>query len=280
MNIWLASVTERSILWAIVLTTCNDKLLTCFDRSMDKILSAIKQLLEAARLVSWSKLANIKRVYYGDPITVPLSSLPALIVRPRTSTFILRWSRYDEKQESVEIVLVYNQSQYYNSFKGSPVAISNAVRATSTVTMTTSAAHGLTAGDDITIEGMNPSGYNGTYKVATAPTGTTLTYVKSTDPGIFVAWGTVRADNVEKVFAVENAVLQVWSTDNNQSTQEGTICGTIQKNTTLPYVFGGNTINTAAIAKVESVDYTFSTTRGFPTYEVIVWVLARVVADR
>lgn len=247
---------------------------------MDKIIAAIKQLLEAAQLVSWSKLANIKRVYYGDPITVPISSLPALIVRPRSSTFVLRWSRYDEKQEALEIVLVYNQSQYYNSFKGTPINVSNAVWAAWTVTMTTATAHGLELGGDITIADIDPTWYNGTYKVASIIDPTNFTYVKNTDPGTFVSWGTVRGDNVEKVFAVENAVLQVWATDNNQSTQEGTICGTIQKNTTLPYTVNGNTIQTAALAKVESVDYTFSTTRGFPTYEVIVWVSARVIADR
>ena len=48
-----------------------------------------------------------------------------------------------------------------------------------TATMTTASAHGLAVGDLVTIAGVTPSGYNGTYLVATVPTTTTYTVTTS-----------------------------------------------------------------------------------------------------
>jgi len=45
--------------------------------------------------------------------------------------------------------------------------------------MTTASAHGLAVGDHVTIAGVTPSGYNGTYLVATVPTTTTYTVTTS-----------------------------------------------------------------------------------------------------
>lgn len=44
------------------------------------------------------------------------------------------------------------------------------------VSATTAAAHGLVAGDDITVTGVVPAAYNGSFTVLSAPTTTTLTY--------------------------------------------------------------------------------------------------------
>jgi len=76
---------------------------------MDKVLSAVKQLLEASVQQSWSPLSDIKKVYYGDPITVALSDCPALIVRPKSTEYVPRGNQYDQKKYNVEVVLVYNQ---------------------------------------------------------------------------------------------------------------------------------------------------------------------------
>jgi hypothetical protein len=46
-----------------------------------------------------------------------------------------------------------------------------------TVTVTTSSAHGLSVGQSIKVYGVGVSGYNGTWTVATTPTSTTFTYV-------------------------------------------------------------------------------------------------------
>jgi len=45
------------------------------------------------------------------------------------------------------------------------------------VTITTSSAHGLSAGQSVTISGVGVSGYNGTFPVVAAPSGTTFTYI-------------------------------------------------------------------------------------------------------
>jgi len=45
------------------------------------------------------------------------------------------------------------------------------------VTITTTAAHGLSAGDSVTIAGVGVSAYNGTYPIVAVPTSTTFTYI-------------------------------------------------------------------------------------------------------
>ena len=65
-----------------------------------------------------------------------------------------------------------------------PVTVSTggAISGTSsgtTATLTSASAHGLATGDLVTIAGMTPSGYNGTYLVATVPTTTTFTVTTS-----------------------------------------------------------------------------------------------------
>jgi hypothetical protein len=59
-----------------------------------------------------------------------------------------------------------------------------------TVTITTSSAHGLQAGETVTISGMTPSGYNGTFTVGSVTSTTTFTYSLSSDPGTATAFGT------------------------------------------------------------------------------------------
>jgi len=59
-----------------------------------------------------------------------------------------------------------------------------------TATMVTTAVHGKSPGDPITVAGANQSEYNGTFSVATAPTTTSLTYVMDSDPAVSPATGT------------------------------------------------------------------------------------------
>ena len=47
-------------------------------------------------------------------------------------------------------------------------------------TLTTKGAHGVKPGDSVTVTGITPSGYNGTYTVTTVPTSTTFTYSNAT----------------------------------------------------------------------------------------------------
>jgi hypothetical protein len=59
---------------------------------------------------------------------------------------------------------------------GSTAAISSATESSSTVTATTTAPHGFSAGQVVVITGASISGYNGTFTIAAVPTSTTFTY--------------------------------------------------------------------------------------------------------
>lgn len=56
------------------------------------------------------------------------------------------------------------------------LSISNVARATNVVTITTSAVHGLVAGDKVKVAAVTNTGVNGSVVVASAPTTTTFTY--------------------------------------------------------------------------------------------------------
>ena len=58
------------------------------------------------------------------------------------------------------------------------------------VTITTAQPHTYSVGQSITISGMTPAGYNGTY-VITGVTKTTFTYILVANPGVATAFGTV-----------------------------------------------------------------------------------------
>jgi len=84
---------------------------------------------------------------------------------------------------------------------GRPIIITEALPATSAITsisstvteftVTTGTAHGKTAGNSIVIAGSSVAGYNGTWTVATAPTGTTLTVTSGANLGAATG-GTLR----------------------------------------------------------------------------------------
>ncbi len=70
-------------------------------------------------------------------------------------------------------------------------AVSNKALTDNVATLTTSAAHGLLAGDQIVVSGVD-STFNGTFTILTVPTTTTLTYAKTADNVVSaVATGTV-----------------------------------------------------------------------------------------
>lgn len=249
---------------------------------MEKVLLAAKQLLESSISQSWSPIASIKRVYFGDPITIAISSLPALIVRPKSTEYTPRWSQYDQKKYNFEIVLVYNQSSYYWSYKGAEFTISGASRSTWIATINTSLSHDIFAWSDVTIFGVDPVWYNGTYKVLTAPSWTSFTVAIASDPWTYVWTGKARKDEVTTVFAVKDSINKIENNDALPSfeTEQYTVTWTIQKNPTLPYNDGLNTYATAVFASVRNVDYIFSNNRWFPAYEVIVGADATVVDNR
>lgn len=58
-------------------------------------------------------------------------------------------------------------------------ATTNRARASNVATITTAATHGLTVGMTVAISGLGGTGYNGTFVVASVPSGTTFTYANT-----------------------------------------------------------------------------------------------------
>lgn len=61
------------------------------------------------------------------------------------------------------------------------------------VTLTTTTAHTVAVGDDFTIAGMTPDGYNGTFTATAGTAGSTLKYALAADPGSETVLGTLVA---------------------------------------------------------------------------------------
>jgi hypothetical protein len=59
-------------------------------------------------------------------------------------------------------------------------SVNNVARTSSTATLTTSAAHGFEAGDEVVVADLTETALNGTYTIASVPTTTTFTYTTST----------------------------------------------------------------------------------------------------
>lgn len=59
------------------------------------------------------------------------------------------------------------------------------------ITFTTTANHGIAVGDVITVAGITPTDYNGTYETLTGTTGTTIIVAKTADPGSYTSGGTI-----------------------------------------------------------------------------------------
>src|SRR6266581_1558088 len=76
------------------------------------------------------------------------------------------------------------------------IASNGAARATNVVTVTTTMAHGLTAGQTVVIAGVADTSFNGTFTISTVPSTTTFTYAQTgtnaTSGGGTVSAGTVK----------------------------------------------------------------------------------------
>lgn len=246
---------------------------------MKNVITAIQSLLKNAIVQSNSPLAWVKRVYFWDPRTIPSGSLPALTIQPISSDYIRRGSVYDQKVRTIEIRLVVNQKDYFDSNIGATVALTGAVYSNSQITFT-SANHWLVADDEVQIESANPSTFNGTYKIVSATTNN-FVVAKQSNPGIYVNSWTWKRIAVETVGMVEQVIEQVESSDFDHETAAYSVCGVIQKNPTLPFTDENGTARKASQdAKVRSVNYWFSDVRWFPTFEVTTTVEVTEIGDR
>jgi phage tail sheath gpL-like len=73
---------------------------------------------------------------------------------------------------------------------GTTVSITGVTWSAGVATYTTSAAHGVPVGGTVTIAGVNPAGYNGTFTAGTGTTGSTIMVPIATSPGTYVSGGT------------------------------------------------------------------------------------------
>lgn len=87
-------------------------------------------------------------------------------------------------------------------------------------------AHGRSVGDTITVYGVNPAGYNGTFQIASVATDT-FTYTALADPGAYVSGGTILLCNWLWIDVAVNGTL------------------TARKSTTSPVYQRGGTYSTA-----------------------------------
>jgi hypothetical protein len=83
------------------------------------------------------------------------------------------------------------------------IAISTIVWATGTVTVTTSAPHGIQTGDTVygIIAGVTPSAYNGTWEITSTGVNT-FTYALASDPGVSTTVGTFTLEDVQELVAM------------------------------------------------------------------------------
>jgi hypothetical protein len=75
-------------------------------------------------------------------------------------------------------VLVHDEYDIDKIYPAITVSITNKALTSNVATLTTSAAHGLSTGLEITITGVDAT-FNGTYTITSAPTTTTFTYAKT-----------------------------------------------------------------------------------------------------
>lgn len=92
---------------------------------MEYVLAAIVQLLRAAIKDSDGALYGVKCVYDGDPIKIPESNMPALVVMPEESAPDPEHegTRTQRMIHQVRIALVYNEKAMLGAAKDDPYKV-------------------------------------------------------------------------------------------------------------------------------------------------------------
>ena len=109
------------------------------------------------------------------------------------------------------------------------VAVTNAVWAGGTATLTTASPHGFAAGQAVLVSGLTPIGYNGTVTIS-GPTTNQFSYVLTTNPGAYASGGQAKASvtgsaprNPRVATAALNAPVTIASTSYNLISQRASI---------------------------------------------------------
>lgn len=110
-------------------------------------------------------------------------------------------ANYNELPANGNQVLLFT-SKIVNFYKqdGSTITLTDIDRTSSTVTATSSTAHGLQVGEYVTVSGASNGALNGTFAVVTVPTSTTFTYTTASSGSISNDSGS--AVHIQTVFNV------------------------------------------------------------------------------
>ena len=155
-------------------------------------------------------LVNFYRLGSGARVAVAIDPTLAANLEGYLTASLVSWDFVNQR------LVPYNAAWAANT-------ITAATWASSQITFTTTSAHGLGVGVDITITGVSPSGYNGTYTTLTGTTGSTIVVANSTNPGSYVSGGVLAAGGgalPAKVLDVNigNSMTVVWDAVNNVAT--------------------------------------------------------------
>jgi hypothetical protein len=186
--------------------------LTVFNDTATRVASAIRGAAsQSANLQEWQSSAGV--------ILARVDSVGDITARVSRSTFAARYTTTDPSiaiQVNTGAASQTGDVMQYQSSTGTvlggrngvgqiytgstaPIALTvgGATTATSgtgsVATVTTTSTHNLGTGDRVTIAGITPTGYNGTYIVTSTPTTTSFTYANATTGAQTVA-GTVSLD--------------------------------------------------------------------------------------
>ena len=91
---------------------------------------------------------------------------------------LMRSIQWDKNSNTYNGVLLVDEYDADKVFPAITVSITNKALTTNVATLTTSAAHGLSTGMQITITGVDAT-FNGEYRITSVPTTTTFTYAKT-----------------------------------------------------------------------------------------------------
>ena len=97
---------------------------------MDDLIIAIKTLLKNAITAAGAldndfeyEIEKIKSVFFGDPIFIPQSNLPALAIMPGQSQISSRGASVDQADRQVRIKLIQNVKDFAGADKIDPEKI-------------------------------------------------------------------------------------------------------------------------------------------------------------
>ena len=119
------------------------------------------------------------------------------------------------------ILQVYENNELVYNGEDVSLTLSNVSYTSSAVTFTTSAQHNYAVGDSVTISGVSPDTYNGTYMVTAVPTSTTFTYANTTNASV-TTYGTALRywENQYVITQGNSAIMRVESGSYNRMEQK------------------------------------------------------------